>query len=134
MATFVYPAVTIDTTGLATEAKQDDIITELQEIEADIEAGNATLTSIDGKVSTEAKQDDVITQLTNLNSKINGDLYAIDHDYRDVSYVAAGVGIGQPSTVVLRNGGAAGSIVRTIIFTYTTNATADEVVDTIDWS
>lgn len=49
MATFVFPQTPVDTTGLATEAKQDTIITELQEIEADIEAGNVILTSIDGK-------------------------------------------------------------------------------------
>lgn len=141
MALFVYPPTTIDKTGLATEAKQDTIITELQDIEADIEAGNADLaiiagdtTSIDAKVSTEAKQDTIITGLTDLNSKISGDMFAIDHDYRDVDYVAAGTGIGQASTIVLKSGGAAGSTVRTISFTYTTNALGDDVVDTMDWS
>lgn len=37
--------------GAATEAKQDDVITELQDIEADIEASNSLLTSIDGKLT-----------------------------------------------------------------------------------
>lgn len=49
MALFIYPATPIDTTGLATSLKQDDIIAELQDIEADIEASNVLLTSIDGK-------------------------------------------------------------------------------------
>lgn len=42
MATFIYPQITIDTTGLATEAKQDSIVTELQ-------SANSSLTSLDGK-------------------------------------------------------------------------------------
>jgi len=64
MAVFRYPATSISTTGLATEAKQDTIISELQDIEADIEAGNVLLTSIDGKdFATE-------TTLNSLNSKV----------------------------------------------------------------
>lgn len=50
MSIFSYPPTSVAfPPGLATEAKQDVIITDLQEIEADIEAGNAILTSIDGK-------------------------------------------------------------------------------------
>lgn len=65
MATFRYPQTQTSITGGATEAKQDDIILELQQIEADIEAGNAaqatatnqttgnaSLSSIDGKITT----------------------------------------------------------------------------------
>ena len=58
-------------TGAATEAKQDDGITQLTTIAGDT-------TSLDGKVtacdttgkSTEAKQDDTITLLTSLDGKI----------------------------------------------------------------
>ena len=101
MALFTYPNVSIDTTGLATEAKQDS----------------------------------TITQLTNLNSKIAGDMFAIDHDFRDIDYVAAAsVGEGQPETIILKTGGSGGSTVRTITFTYIVNGVGDEVVDTIDWS
>jgi hypothetical protein len=53
MAQFTYPSVTIDTSGLATEAKQDIIITELQEVNTELDGQSASLTSIDGKVATE---------------------------------------------------------------------------------
>ena len=56
MANFVFPPQAFDKTGLATEAKQDDMIVELQDIESDIEASNVILTSIDGKVSLESTQ------------------------------------------------------------------------------
>lgn len=49
MAQFVYPAVNIDTTGLATEAKQDDIITELTNVNSELDSQTALLTSLDGK-------------------------------------------------------------------------------------
>lgn len=42
MSTYIYPAVTVNTAGLATEAKQDSIISELQDQEV-------LLTSLDGK-------------------------------------------------------------------------------------
>lgn len=51
-------AATIDKTGLATEAKQD--------------TGNASLSSIDGKVAVEAKQDTQITLLTTIASNTGG--------------------------------------------------------------
>lgn len=41
-----------DTTGKATEAKQDSIISELQDIEADVEANTALLTTIDADTGT----------------------------------------------------------------------------------
>ena len=94
MATFVYPSIQIDTSLLAKEAKQDVMIAELQDIEADIEAGNALLTSIDGKVATEttlaaleakvateAKQDLIITELQDIEADIeagNTTLTSID--------------------------------------------------------
>ena len=57
MATFRYPQTQTTITGGATEAKQDDIIVELQNIEADIETGNLAQ-------ATATKQDDIITQVT----------------------------------------------------------------------
>ena len=67
MALFVFPPVTISTAGLATEAKQDDIITELQAVNSELntqttelqaintelDAQTVLLTSVDGKVATE---------------------------------------------------------------------------------
>ena len=63
MATFVYPPLTLDTTGLATEAKQDDIIAELVDVNTELDAQTVLLTSLDGK--------DFATQATlnALNSK-----------------------------------------------------------------
>lgn len=56
MATFVFPAASIDTTGLATEAKQDAIITEIQssntkldDVNSELDTQTTRLTSIDGK-------------------------------------------------------------------------------------
>jgi len=54
MATFVYPAQSVSIAGGATEAKQDDIILELQQIEAEVAdvATETTLSTIDGKITT----------------------------------------------------------------------------------
>lgn len=53
----------------ATEDKQDDIITELQQIEADVEAGNVLLTTISNiDFATEAKQDTQIANIGPLNA------------------------------------------------------------------
>ena len=49
MAVFVYPPVSIDTTGLATEANQALMITELQDVNSELDAQSTTLTSIDSK-------------------------------------------------------------------------------------
>lgn len=57
----------VDTTGKATEAKQDDIITNLATIESDIETGNVTLASIDGKDF--ATQTTLAALLTELEAK-----------------------------------------------------------------
>lgn len=58
-------ALSISTSGLATEVKQDTQIT-LQT------SANASLTSIDGKVATAAKQDSQTTILSNILSAISG--------------------------------------------------------------
>jgi hypothetical protein len=58
MATFIYPATPIDTTGLATEAKQDTVITELQD-------ANTSLTTISGvDFATETTLQNVATETT----------------------------------------------------------------------
>lgn len=78
MASFVYPQVQTTIVGGATEAKQDVIIAELQDIdtntstnatETTLSALNAKVTAVDttGK-ATEAKQDDTITQVTSIAS------------------------------------------------------------------
>lgn len=63
MALFVYPPVSLSTSGLATEAKQDAIITELQDIEADIEAGNTAQ-------ATSANQTTMISELQNIEADV----------------------------------------------------------------
>lgn len=61
----------VDTTGKATEAKQDDIISELQDIEADIEANTALLTTIDADTSSIASDASTIAgDTTSLDSKV----------------------------------------------------------------
>ncbi len=49
MAQFVYPQNQTTIVGGATEAKQDIIITELQDVNTELDAQSTTLTSIDGK-------------------------------------------------------------------------------------
>ena len=49
MSQFIYPPVTVDTTGLATEAKQDIIISELEDVNTELGSQSTTLSSIDGK-------------------------------------------------------------------------------------
>lgn len=186
MALFVYPPISVDTTGLATEAKQDAMIVELQDIDAStglivtsnaaIETSNAAiqsdvtsleskvataanqvtieaeLSSIDtntvangtrldnldsnvtglrGEVSTAAKQDTQLIATNNMNSNIQGDLFAVDHDGRAFTYIPAGLGVGEPQSIVLTNGAAT---VRTITFSYTTNALGVTVVGGISFS
>lgn len=110
MAQFVYPPVSVDTTGLATEAKQDDIITAL------------------GLQATEAKQDDIITELqdqetllTSLDDRVAASLVPEAHDHITISYVTSGNGIGEIETVVYRTGGAGGTIVATLTLAYDAN-------------
>jgi len=89
MAVFTFPQVPIDTTGLATEANQVLMITELTDINTELDAQSTTLTSIDGKVSTEAKQDTIIAAQATLESAVakeskqdvaNASLSSIDTD------------------------------------------------------
>lgn len=72
MAIFVYPAqqVAVDTTGLATEAKQDTIISELQDVNTELDAQSVTLTSIDTKVATETTLASVDSNTSNIDGKI----------------------------------------------------------------
>ncbi len=83
--------VAVDTTGKATEAKQDSIITELQSLVADVDA---------------------------LNARVAGSLVPSAFDFQSITYVAAGNGAGEIETVVYRTGGAAGSIVATLTLAY----------------
>lgn len=90
MATFRYPQTQTTITGGATEAKQDDIIAQLVDVNTELDSQTVLLTSLDGKdfatettltalnakvtavdttgKATEAKQDDIITQVTAINS------------------------------------------------------------------
>ena len=132
----------VDTTGKATEAKQDDIITELQTLntstadiatETTLSALNAKVTAVDttGK-ATEAKQDSVITELQSantsldnieadidaLNARLAGALVPAEFDYIALTYVAAGNGAGEIETATYRTGGAAGTIQATLTLAY----------------
>lgn len=67
MSTFIYPSISIDTTGLATEAKQDDIIAELVDVNSELDTQTAILT---GVASTDfATQTTLAAVLTELQLK-----------------------------------------------------------------
>lgn len=139
MALFVYPATQVSISGGATEAKQDVIITELQDVNTELDAQSTTLSSLDSKdfatqttlasidtkVSTAAKQDTQITSLSNiesdiadLNARLAGNLVPETFDYVALTYVAAGNGIGEIETVTYKTGGAGGSTVATLTLAY----------------
>lgn len=73
MAIFIYPPyqVTIDTGNLATAAKQDEIIAELQDIETDVESTVSELQTLNtNDFATEAKQDNQITELQDIEADV----------------------------------------------------------------
>lgn len=119
-----------DLGGAATEAKQDTIITNLGTINTNVLAGNALLTSLDGKDF--ATQTTLAAQAANialLQTRIGGDMNPkVDFDYRDFTYVLVGNGLGEIETIVYRTGGAAGAIVGTRTFGYdaSSNIISDE--------
>jgi len=141
------PPVTIDTTGLATEAKQDaqivianDTLTELQDFHADNTAENAALdSSIDavntsvgtvntsiGTVNTSIGTTNttlagIDTEITDLAAKSASSLVSEAHDYLSLTYVPSGNGVGEIQTVVYKDGGAGGTTVATLTLAYDSN-------------
>jgi len=125
----VIPPVTIDTTGLATDTKQDEQTTLLTTIEANqlpdghnVTVDNqptefplptsqvTTLTppaAITG-FATSAKQDTIIAQLQTLNSLIPS-----VYDYIDLSYTGDNL-----TGVVFKTGGSGGTTVSTLTLAY----------------
>lgn len=113
MATFVYPAVTVDTTGLATEAKQDDIIAELQDVntavadvstETTLSALNAKVTAVDTgdvTISSSALPTGAATEstLSTLNAKVT----AVDTGDVTISSSALPTGAATESTISALN-------------------------------
>ena len=63
MALFVWPPQNVNTTGLATEDKQDDIVTKLDGIETAVASTNTKLDTIDGHI------DGIEGELATLNAK-----------------------------------------------------------------
>lgn len=49
MATYIYPSQTVSISGVATEVKQDVMITELQNVNTELDSQTVLLTSLDGK-------------------------------------------------------------------------------------
>jgi len=175
MAQFVYPPVTIDTTGLATEATLQQVetntantVTEVQTLtstvltDAQLRATavpvsgpltDAQLRAVDVPVSatslplptgaaTETSLSNAVTELTTLNGvdfategtlgsvaaatanmaqKLAASLVPEPFDYQSISYVLAGNGAGEISTVVYKIGGAGGTTVATVTLTYDAN-------------
>lgn len=71
MSTFVFPQTPIDTTGLATEAKQDLMIAELQDINAELDDQSIELDTLNADVAKEAKQDLQIVEAELTNTKLD---------------------------------------------------------------
>jgi archaellum component FlaC len=172
MALYVYPPSQVSIPGVATEAKQDVIIselqdienelqllnaettniyneaatqtqslnaietnsssiatntsntvTELQQIEADIEAGNVLLGTIDADTSNiSTKIDQIDADTSNLSAKVDlleariaGSLVPETYDYIDLAYVGATTDI---QTVTYKTGGALGTTVATLTLAY----------------
>ena len=93
MTSFIYPSTPISTSGLATEAKQDTLISQT--------ADNATETTLAAQ-SAKTKSADVTEA----------------HDHKAYTYVVGGNGDGQVETIVYKTGGSGGSTVATQTFTY----------------
>jgi chromosome segregation ATPase len=78
MALFVYPATQVSISGGATEAKQDVIITELQDVNTELNTQSSTLSSLNAKdfatqttlASLNSKDFATQTTLAALNSKV----------------------------------------------------------------
>lgn len=159
MAQFVYPPVTVDTAGLATEATLQqvetntaDTVSQLQTanttltsidgkdfatettlagVESELQAANTTLTSLDGKDfatqttladaltelqginsntfateptldSVKTASEDSLVELQALNTRLAGSLAPVAHDELVITYVVAGNGQGEISTVVYK--------------------------------
>lgn len=79
MVTYNYPPTAIDTTGLATEAKQDVIIVELQTANAELILQTAELAAINTELNTQtvellainAELDTQTTALNDINTELN---------------------------------------------------------------
>jgi hypothetical protein len=114
--------VTVDASalpaGAATEAKQDDQIAQLADIQTAVEN-----TASNG--ATSANQTTTLTSLANLLAELSAfadkskssDVTEA-HDYKAFTYVAAGNGVGQVETITYKLGGAAGTTVALQTLTY----------------
>ena len=140
MSLYIYPVQNVSITGVSTEAKQDDMITHLSEIEGAIEvlevvdyATSAKQDTIIAKdFATSAKQDTLIAidystsadqalalaELQKLEARLAGSLVPETHDYIAITYVAAGNGVGEIETVIYKTGGAGGSTAATLTLAY----------------
>lgn len=110
MALFVWPPQSVNTTGLATEAKQDVTNTKLDTLHSDIGSTNTKLDTLNAKdFATSAKQD---TTNTLLSDRLGGSLVPSKFDY--IGYTDGGA----TETFVYKTGGTGGTTVKTIVVTY----------------
>jgi putative IMPACT (imprinted ancient) family translation regulator len=96
-------------TDYATATNQTTMITELQEIEADIEAGN--------------------TVRQNIHDKQEAGLVSEDHDYIKYNYTGTGLNK-QLTSKVYKTGGAAGTTVATVTYAYDGDGDVDSKTKT----
>lgn len=126
MAVFIFPRNQVDTSGLATEAKQDTAISELQSIDAklDSQATAANQSTANASLST------IAGDTTSLDAKLRSADVTEAHDYRAYTYVAAGNGAGKVETITYKSGGSGGSTVATQTFTYDANDRVSSIAKT----
>jgi hypothetical protein len=126
MALFTFPAQAVSIPGAATETTLQAVNASVQAVDASIQA-QAFLTDTELRASavpvsaaslplpsgaaTEAT-------LASLDARIAGSLVPEQFDYQDLTYVLAGNGIGEVSTVVYKQGGSGGTTVATVTLTY----------------
>lgn len=120
----------VDTTGKATEAKQDDVITELQQIEADVEAVEASLTAIEADIEANTG---LLTTIDADTSSISTDAATIAGDTTSIDgkITACDTGAVTISSSALPTGAATAANQATIISELQT-ANAKTPVDFLD--
>lgn len=105
--------------GAATEAKQDDIIAELVDVNTELDSQTAEL--IAANASLDAIEASTASIDTAVLARLSGSLVPAAYDYIGLTYVTVGNGIGQVETAVYKLGGSGGTTVKTLTLSYDAN-------------
>ena len=128
MALFVWPPQNINTTGLATEAKQDDIIAAVDGVETLITDTNSKLDTLNGTdFANSANQDTTNSKLDTLIAKDFATEATLEKTRKwpyatfDAQVLTSGA---TTDSWAYKTGGAGGTTVGTILITYSDNTKA----------